>query len=380
MPSLSLAEIKKYDYRADLLVDKVFEKNKKKCYFNTDNGLFCASSIKIAGKQFKKYDKSLADIIRNMEKGKKLEVVGKYKGKNASKTLSVSKLEKTEEFGGMPAGGKRVNKGNKFEKDFTNDVADILNGVEPSHGYKGPAEAIVDKVSAIQKSPADSVKQVGGTNVSRPLRESAGSPFIAPNNHRQHGAKLTDVNIHHANSSVSHLSLKFGSTLTFMNSGVAGFLSQDEIKSGMIKNKLGLALLETFGIDIPKFCGIFNNYGTKIEDHAVDVTKHVNKSNLKSFLKTAIGSNYYMVHGQEGGSVDFWYMDPKDINSYATINSTITAYYGGMRGDGKRLDVTFENSYFEFKLNIRNKQGGIYPSHVMLDYKSLKGIKKTTFK
>ena len=81
------------------------------------------------------------------------------------------------------------------------------------------------------------------------LRESAGS-FIAPNNHRQHGAKLTDVNIHHANSSVSHLSLKFGSTLTFMNSGVAGFLSQDEIKSGMIKNKLGLALLETFGIDI----------------------------------------------------------------------------------------------------------------------------------
>ena len=124
----------------------------------------------------------------------------------------------------MPAGGKRVNKMFKFEVDLTNDIADILNGVEPSHGYKGPTEAIVDKVS-IQKSPADIVKQVGG-NVSRPLRESASPPFIAPNNHRQHGAKLTDVNIHHANSSVSHLSLKFGSTLTFMNFLVAGSIAR----------------------------------------------------------------------------------------------------------------------------------------------------------
>jgi len=117
MPQLSLSEIKKYEYRADLLVDKVFEQNKKTCTFATTKGLFCASAIKIAGKQYKKYDKSLANIIRNIARGGKVELVGKYKGKNTPVTLALSKLEKSEEFGGMPAGGKRVNKGLKFEME-----------------------------------------------------------------------------------------------------------------------------------------------------------------------------------------------------------------------------------------------------------------------
>ena len=51
-------------------------------------------------------------------------------------------------------------------------------------------------------------------------------------------------------------------------------------------------------------------------------------------------------------------------------------YYGGMDGKGKRIDMTFKNSCFEFKLNIRNKQGSLYPSHLMLDYKSLQGTGK----
>ena len=39
-------------------------------------------------------------------------------------------------------------------------------------------------------------------------------------------------------------------------------------------------------------------------------------------------------------------------------------------GKGKRIDMAFSNQYFDFKLNIRNKQGGLYPSHLMVDYKS----------
>jgi len=42
----------------------------------------------------------------------------------------------------------------------------------------------------------------------------------------------------------------------------------------------------------------------------------------------------------------------------------------GVDGKGKRIDIEFSNQYFDFKLNIRNKQGGIYPSHMMLDYKT----------
>ena len=64
---------------------------------------------------------------------------------------------------------------------------------------------------------------------------------------------------------------------------------------------------------------------------------------------------------------------------YANIDScTFTAYYGGKSGKGKRIDIEFENRYYFFSMNIRNKQSGIYPSHIMLDYTSLSGIKKTT--
>ena len=60
----------------------------------------------------------------------------------------------------------------------------------------------------------------------------------------------------------------------------------------------------------------------------------------------------------------------------ATISSGIEVQYGGSNGKGKRIDMTFSNSYFEFKLNIRNKQAGLYPSHLMMDYKSLDGTGK----
>ena len=54
----------------------------------------------------------------------------------------------------------------------------------------------------------------------------------------------------------------------------------------------------------------------------------------------------------------------------ATITEPITLMYGGKDGKGKRIDMAFSNQYFDFKLNIRNKQGGLCKSHLMVDYKS----------
>ena len=51
-------------------------------------------------------------------------------------------------------------------------------------------------------------------------------------------------------------------------------------------------------------------------------------------------------------------------------NATMTAYYGGKSGKGKRVDIEFSNQYYDFKVNIRNKQSGVYPSHIMMDYES----------
>ena len=55
----------------------------------------------------------------------------------------------------------------------------------------------------------------------------------------------------------------------------------------------------------------------------------------------------------------------------------MTAYYGGKNGKGKRVDIEFSNQYYDFKVNIRNKQGGKYPSHIMMDYNSKPAVGKT---
>ena len=50
-------------------------------------------------------------------------------------------------------------------------------------------------------------------------------------------------------------------------------------------------------------------------------------------------------------------------------SADITINYGGMDGKGKRIDIECESGKYKFKFNIRNKQGGQYPTHVMCDYK-----------
>ena len=49
----------------------------------------------------------------------------------------------------------------------------------------------------------------------------------------------------------------------------------------------------------------------------------------------------------------------------------VNIHYGGRGADGKRVDVTFNNNYFKFALNIRNKGGDVYPTNIMLDYKTV---------
>ena len=229
-------------------------------------------------------------------------------------------------------------------------------------------------------SPVKDVIPVAGLNQSRPLVISGGNPVINPVSPEDHGKLLTDIDILHKNGKKSHLSLKFGSTLTFVNSGVAkNFFPEGEIRTGSVTNELGKKVLEALGIENELFCKVFNDYGKggrMVDPHEVDVSRKVNKQSLKKLLQTAVGANYWMVHGMEGNKVYFWEMPKIKNDQFATISSNITLYYGGTSGKGKRIDMTFSNPYFEFKLNIRNKQSGLYPSHLMMDYTSLEGTGK----
>ena len=59
-------------------------------------------------------------------------------------------------------------------------------------------------------------------------------------------------------------------------------------------------------------------------------------------------------------------MDEKDATKYVRVNKMIVKYPAP--GTAKRVDVMIDTPKFDFKLNFRNKQGGIMPSHIMCDY------------
>lgn len=374
MANLSYNEITREnrEYRSEVLVQKVFQMDGKSNNFVTDDGILVAEYVVINKTKYSRGEPvDIAGKILALKllptNQRKVIVGGKMQGQSSRVELSLGKLEKTEEFGGQPAGGTRVNKGIKFEKDFVEVLNEQLSGVKSNKTYSKEVEKVLVRCAEEMRSPVTEVIAEGGMNQSRPIKMQGNQLIIAPYNHAEHGKKLTDITLKHANGKFSYLSLKFSSTLTFMNAGVAQIFTPSDIKSGSIQTTMGKAILDTFGIEDDIFCDVFNNYGRK---KFPNVKAKLDKQKLKKFLQTCIGSNYWMVHGMEGGKVYFWEMSDSKNPQYATITGDVEIQYGGKQGNGKRIDIVFSNRYFDFKVNIRNKQGGLYPSHLMCDYKS----------
>ncbi len=390
MANLSIPEITKderVEYRSTLLVEKVFKKNNLENNFMTDKGLFHATSILIDGREYTTYAPNLDELIIGLKGTRsRLELRGKLVGSKFEEVLSINDIEKGEEFGGQPAGGKKQNKGIIFEDELYNRLAECIRGTTCKGKYARQAKHILDATSSAIGSPVKDVELEGGKNKPRPLILDGNNPIIQPKEPSGHGELLTDITLKHENGKFSYLSLKYESTLTFVNAGVqAKHFPSFEIKGGAIKNKMGTKILEALGIDNNSFCDVFNKYGKTsgkpmVSPHKVDVSTKVNKRMLKKFVQTAIGANYWMVHGMPGGQVYFWKMSSDKNPAMATINGKIELLYGGSNGMGKRIDMTFKNRFFEYKLNIRNKQGGLYPSHLMMDYKSLGATGKILLK
>ena len=76
-----------------------------------------------------------------------------------------------------------------------------------------------------------------------------------------------------------------------------------------------------------------------------------------------------MVHNTKGTTVDWYEIDQQYMKAASTLTGGITIYYGRMNGKGKGVNMVCESSKYKFTFNIRNKQGGDFPTHVMCDYK-----------
>jgi hypothetical protein len=269
---------------------------------------------------------------------------------------------------GSRGGGGNKSKGFEFEHQIVNDLDMYRAEGIDSPNFKFP-NMIKKMHNEFLKDAKNIIIKLDGTaNTKRPLVFGDAKAVIGGRDLKI-GDKVTDVTVI-TDKGKFYLSAKFGGTVTFFNAGVRTILTGDEFKAGKITNKDGKKLLDMFGIEEDRIIDIFNKYDPKKKNPRGEKLRvrprNANKKALQRLLLTGIGYGYWMVH-RKGKKVEFYEMTAGRMKKSSTIKSIEILY--PKPGDAKRIDIEVITPLYIFKFNIRNKQGGLYPSHIMCDYK-----------
>ena len=268
--------------------------------------------------------------------------------------------------------GSRGGRGSKstgfaFEGEVTKDIETYIEEGETSVNFKYPDFMKELHKDVLSKHEDIQVVLAGGANTRRPLEFTDIGALIGGRD-LNIGSKVTDVSVT-GDGKPYYLSLKFGGTVTFFNAGVSTIFTEDQFQKGKITNKSAKLVLDMFGIDEKRFIEIFTKYkkgAKRAKKQKVNATRNTNMRALLQLLVTGIGYGYYMVH-RKGKKVEFYEMSRRRMMDSAKVKSVTILY--PEPGSAKRLDIEVVTKLYIFKINIRNKQGGLYPSHIMCDYK-----------
>ena len=301
------------------------------------------------------------DFIAHLEKGLGIEI------EDANEVIKWNGLYIS--FGEGSRGGRGSNsKGLSFEAEIAADLNNFKAGNE-QYTHEGLVKAMIKEFDL---NPNNfEVKEEGGENKRRPLVFTDKGPIVGHSGENI-ADTLTDLTIEKSGTKI-YISLKFGGTLTFFNAGVAGTVfPKSDFADGKIDTPNGVALLDTFGINNELFCRVFNEYredgtGTDFSEYH-KATNDFDKDKLFNLVESGIGTGYYMLKG--GRKTEFFFVGDDYNKAASQPTSGIEIQYGGKSGKGKRIDIVFESEKYRFKINIRNKQGKLYPSHIMCDYKA----------
>ena len=389
--------------RVNNFLDHFYDQKK----FLTDVGLVDVFVAKLTyDKKIDKFDADTRDVknqrtkflaalkIASKAKKKELKFQVGLKYINFMFEIPITWFKKVPSFGGQGSqgGGKTLNKGNQFEQFFYADAVKVLEGTVKGNRF---IPTILDMNKHFEKNLGKAMGMVegdpkfkgvleeGSKNKSRPLAYSGGTLVVAAEGNvtEDMGSTLTDITFQYGKELTPvYLSLKFGPTLTFFNTGVGGrngplLFTEREISQKKVTTEAGLDFLKMFGMAdnqkaISKFCESFVNYPrmTAIQNH-IFLPTTFNTDAIQKLLRSGIGYGYWMVHNTKGTTVDWYEINKKYMEEAATITSGITVYYGRMNGMGKGVNMTCSSKHYRFTFNIRNKQGGTYPTHIMCDYK-----------
>lgn len=277
----------------------------------------------------------------------------------------------------LSAKGGGGNKGIDFEKNLENDFKLLLED-KTNFMYK---DFMIDYVNSLRPDRVVKIESVGGLNTPRPLAVSGGKLYVSVRNGPRNeniGEGLADLMVHTEKRKRIPLSLKYGSTVTFFNSGVGRIFTEDDFKKGdFSKNEIAKKLIQMFSIDPIRFRNVFMNYkapdplakkGKSEKDEVIVKLTPAQKNDLISFIRTVIGYGYVLVHEHNDHSVSYYNITERFLDKASNVISDLTILYP-KAGSAKRIDIKVETEVFYLNFNIRNKQGGILPSHIMCDYK-----------
>ena len=295
--------------------------------------------------------------------------------RSVSDNFNLPALSKKYGFRVTEGEGSRGGRGSKskgfgFEGQVEKDIKTYIEeGIDsPRFTYPNFVKELHRDI--LSKHEKIEVIPEGAANTRRPLQFTDIGALIKGRD-LQIGNLITDVTVL-GDGKPYYLSLKLGGTVTFFNAGVQTIFTEDQFKAGKFRDKRAKQLLGMFGIDEKKFIDIFEKYDKKNARKIVpkireNVTRKVNMRALLQLLVTGIGYGYYMVHKKGKDKVEFYQMSRRRMMDSAKIKSVTVLY--PKPGSAKRIDIEIVTKLYIFKVNIRNKQGGLYPSHIMCDYK-----------
>lgn len=323
-----------------------------------------ANKAKIDGKEFEK-------IIKKDLSAKNIKVYPPDMGPNKSSKFDMYQFD--SRLGPVQitlSGGASANKGNAFEKNLFGDLERfrVEGFTNKNKSQFNNLELTTEIVRELKLKKGEfELKETGALNQKRPIKITPSGPEIT-----QTGTvaqTVADLVILKGKKPY-YLSLKFGGTLTFFNAGVTKWFPESEIRSGKIKNSEGVDLLKALGIDNKTFCAVFNAYADGDPGNfKVKQPEEIDLAKLSHLISSGIGSGYYYVQAGQGKNL-FFKIDDEYNKEASEVLAQPTVKYGGSDGKGKRVDVTFETNKYEFKINIRAKDRGVYPTHIMCDYRA----------
>lgn len=308
-------------------------------------------------------------------KSKKVKIIRSLQN---SLNLNEFKTNKFKlEFGNGSRGNYGINnRGLLFEKEFCKELnLYICNKNMHSDVYK--ELKYIDAILKIEKLVPFGYEMKKSTNVGELNNKRSltiDETIYVGSDDFNIGKVVSDITIECKNKSNEtinlYLSLKFGDTVTFMNSGITKYLNKKEIKLTEIKNEKGKKLLSLFNIEHDKFCKIFNEYNNTCNvkhnfKDVVDISNHLKNETFNYFMRSVIGYGYILVH-KKGNNVDVINMTESKMRSFISVNTAKIIY--PTNGSNKRIDIEVHMNNIRVKINIRNKNGGIYATHIMADY------------